>query len=471
VWDDRLVAANGATVDERRTRGRAARDVAPRKGQAEWTPAPGRADVVSVLERQGETRVPELLPIRYARMAASPFAFFRGNAAIMAADLAGTPCSGLTAQLCGDAHLSNFGGFAAPDRALVFDLNDFDETFPGPWEWDVKRLGASVAVASRDVGLRAGDRRDAVTAVGRAYREAMRDFAKMRNLDVWYTRVDGNRILDRVRDGLGEKAARKVQRDMEHAERKDNLRALAKLTRRGDGDPRLISDPPLVVPIAELLPKASAAALVAGLTALVREYADTLRPDLRTVVQSYRPVDVARKVVGVGSVGTRAWVLLMLGRDEDDPLLLQVKEAQTSVLQPHLGHSRYSNQGRRVVEGQRLMQAAGDVLLGWIRTDGVDGKKRDFYVRQLWDQKLSVAIDSFESDGINAYAQLCGRTLARAHARTGDRVAIAAYLGKSDMFENALARFAESYADTNEADHQALKDAVRSGRVKAETGV
>jgi uncharacterized protein (DUF2252 family) len=463
------VADNGATVEERRARGRAAREVASRKSQGEWAPPAGRAGPIGMLERQGETRVPELLPIRYARMAASPFAFFRGSAAIMAADLAETPRSGLIVQLCGDAHLSNFGGFAAPDRELVFDLNDFDETFPGPWEWDVKRLGASVAVAGRDAGLGAHDRRGAVIAVGRAYREAMHELAEMRNLDVWYTRLEADEILARVREGLGEKAGRKVRREMERAERKNSLRALAKLTTRVNGEPRLISDPPLVVPIAELLPEADAKALVGALTGLVHDYADTLRADLRPVVQSYRAVDFARKVVGVGSVGTRAWVLLMLGRDEDDPLFLQVKEAQRSVLQPHLGRSRYANQGRRVVEGQRLMQASGDLLLGWIRTKGIDDADRDFYVRQLWDWKLSVAVESFDADGFERYGGLCGATLARAHARTGDRVAIAAYLGDSDSFDKALARFAESYADANESDHRALIDAIRSGRLAADT--
>jgi uncharacterized protein (DUF2252 family) len=423
-----------------------------------------------VLERQGETRVPELLPIRYARMAASPFAFFRGGAAIMAGDLANTPRSGLTAQLCGDAHLSNFGGFAAPDRGLVFDLNDFDETFPGPWEWDLKRLGASVAVATREAGLGARDRRGAVAAVGRAYRKAMLELAEMRNLDVWYAGLEAGEILARVRGGLGEKAARKVQRDMERAERRNSLRALHKLTRRVNGELRLVSDPPLVVPVAELLPEPDAAAVMDGLAALVRDYADTLPTDLRPVVESYRALDVARKVVGVGSVGTRAWVVLMLGRDEEDPLFLQVKEAQRSVLQPHLGRSRYVNQGRRVVEGQRLMQATGDVLLGWIRTERVDGASRDFYVRQLWDWKLSVSIEGFDGGGFERYGGLCGWTLARAHARTGDRVAIAAYLGNGDAFENALARFAESYADTNDGDHRALVEAIRSGRLAADTG-
>ena len=464
------MADNGATVDERRVRGRAARDVAPRKSHGQWAPAPGRAGAIGVLERQGETRVQELLPIRYARMAASPFAFFRGSAAIMAADLAETPRTGLAAQLCGDAHLSNFGGFAAPDRELVFDLNDFDETFPGPWEWDLKRLGASVAVAARDAGLGHRDRRGAVTAVGRAYREAMREFAGMRNLDVWHTWLRADEILVRVREGLGEKAARRMQRALERAQGKNSLRALAKLTDRVNGELRLISDPPLVVPLGELLPATDAEALSEALTAVVRDYTDTLRPDLRTVVQSYRAVDVARKVVGVGSVGTRAWVVLMLGRDDDDPLFLQIKEAQRSVLQSHVGRSRYANQGRRVVEGQRLMQAAGDVLLGWIRTKGVDDTSRDFYVRQLWDCKLSVTIEGFDGGGFERYGGLCGWTLARAHARTGDRIAIASYLGNSDSFDNALARFAESYADTNASDHQALVDAIRSGRVTADTG-
>jgi uncharacterized protein (DUF2252 family) len=460
---------SGATVEDRRARGKAARHAVPRKAHADWRVPAGRADPVAVLEQQGATRVRELLPYRYKRMAASPFAFFRGTAAIMAADLAATPRSGLIAQLCGDAHLSNFGGFAAPDRELVFDLNDFDETLPGPWEWDVKRLGASVAVAARDAGLSGRGRRTAVAAVGREYREAMRGFADMRNLDVWYTRLEADEILARARDGLGEKAARKLERDMEKAERKNSLRALDKLTRRVGGELRLISDPPLMVPLAELLPEADASSAMAeALGAIVRDYADSLRPDLRPVLLSYRPVDVARKVVGVGSVGTRAWVVLMLGRDDEDPLFLQVKEAQPSVLQSHLGRGRYASQGRRVVEGQRLMQAAGDVLLGWIRSKEVDGAERDFYVRQLWDWKYSVAVESFDADGFERYGRLCGRSLARAHARTGDRVAIAAYLGNSDSFDNALARFAESYADTNESDHRALVEAIRSGRVDAD---
>jgi uncharacterized protein (DUF2252 family) len=404
-------------------------------------------------------------------MAESPFAFFRGAAAIMAADLAAAPRCGFVSQLCGDAHLSNFGAFAGPDRELVFDLNDFDETLPGPWEWDVKRLGASLAVAGRDAGLGGRERRAAATAAARAYREAMRDFAEMGNLDVWYARLSADDILATVRERGDKRAARKVKRGMAKARTKDRLQASSKLTRRVNGRLELISDPPLVVPIKELLPEHDAEALTDGIRALLEEYTDSLRPDLCKVVESYQPVDVARKVVGVGSVGTRAWVVLMVGRDDSDPLFLQVKEAPASVLQAHLGRGRYANQGRRVVEGQRLMQVAGDVLLGWIRTEGIDGVERDFYVRQLWDWKYSVEVEELDAEHFAGYAGLCGWSLARAHARTGDRVAIAAYLGAGDSFDDALAQMAEAYADTNASDHEALLDAVRSGRIEAEMGV
>jgi uncharacterized protein (DUF2252 family) len=401
-------------------------------------------------------------------MAGSPFAFFRGAAAIMAADLAATPRSGLTAQLCGDAHLSNFGGFASPDRRLVFDLNDFDETLPGPWEWDVKRLAASVEVAGREAGFEAPDRRAAVLAAAAEYRDAMRRFAGMRNLELWYARLHAEDIHAQVRRGLGDKAARRMERRTAKARGKDSLRALAKLAARSDGELRLISDPPLLRPVRELLPGVDATALAETIRSVLRGYSATADPRVRPVIESYRFVDLARKVVGVGSVGMRSWIVLLLGRDEGDPLFLQVKEAGPSVLQPHLGRGRYANQGRRVVEGQRLMQAASDVLLGWIRTTGIDGAERDFYVRQLWDWKLSAAIDELTARALAGYARLCGWTLARAHARTGDRIAIAGYLGSGDAFDRALAGFAESYADTNERDYGELLSAIRAGRIAAE---
>ena len=458
-------------MSERRAAGKRAREAVPRKAHAVWRPPAGRADPVGILERQAETRVAELLPIRYGRMSQSPFAFFRGAAAIMAADLAATPRSGFATQLCGDAHLSNFGGFAGPDRKLLFDLNDFDETLPGPWEWDVKRLGASLAVAGRDAGLDSTQRQVAVATAARAYRKATRDFATMGNLDVWYSRLSADDILATVRGRGGKPAARDVKHRIAKARSKDRLHAFTKLTRRVDGRLVLISDPPLVVPAGELVPEPDAAAVAGAIKTILHDYTASLRPDLRRIVESYEPLDVARKVVGVGSVGTRDWVVLMLGRDESDPLFLQVKEAPPSVLQAHLGRGRYANQGRRVVEGQRLMQAAGDLLLGWIRTAGVDGVARDFYVRQLWDWKYSVEIEALDAERLAGYAELCGWTLGRAHARTGDRVAIAAYLGAGDSFDSALAQMAETYADTNDSDHEALLNAVRTGRIQADTSV
>ena len=450
--------------------GRSARRRAPRSAHAVWEAAPERVDAIAILERQAETRTPELVPVRYGRMARSPFAFFRGAAAIMAADLAATAVTGLDVQLCGDAHLANFGTFAAPDRSLVFDLNDFDETLPGPWEWDVKRLAASFAVAGRDRGLDAAARRDVVVTATRAYREAMRAFAAMRTIDVWYARLDVERTFAEWGQRLDARSRKELDRAVAKARRKDSLRALSKLTYEVDGGPRIVSDPPLIVPIGDLLDAAEAAPELARLTALLRDYRRTLPHDIRQLAASYEPVDLAHKVVGVGSVGTRAWIVLLLGRDDADPLFLQVKEAQPSVIEPFARRSAVGNEGQRVVRGQRLMQAAGDVFLGWLRVeeDLRDGRRRDYYVRQLWDAKASVSIELLSASEMRTYAEICGWTLARAHARSGDRVAIGAYLGASDRFDRAVATFSELYADRNERDHEALVTAIRDGRIAAD---
>ncbi len=423
---------------------------------------------METLEQQSRTRVPELVPLRYSRMLASPFAFFRGAAAIMARDLAPTPATGFRAQLCGDAHLSNFGGFAAPDRRLVFDVNDFDESLPGPWEWDVKRLAASFAVAGRERGFNRKHRRASVLAAVGTYRESMREFAAMRTIDVWYARLD---LTDRFESWArqAKKSRRKgVEKAFAKAWAKDSLRALSKLTHEVDGEPRIISDPPLIMPIADLVDGDERQQLEQELIAIVHGYRDTLPGDRRHLLDGYRVVDLAHKVVGVGSVGTRAWIVLLLGRDATDPLFLQVKEAEASVLAPFAGPTEFTTQGQRVVEGQRLMQAASDVFLGWFRAPaGIDSRPHDYYVRQLWDAKASVPIDALPPKEMNVYGQACGWTLARAHARSGDRAAIAAYLGKSDRFDHALADFAEAYADQNELDYAALAAAVESGAVNA----
>jgi uncharacterized protein (DUF2252 family) len=457
------------TADERAAAGRAARAVVPRSSLGAWEPAANREPAITTLQRQAETRVPELLPIRYGRMVASPFAFYRGAAAIMAADLAGAPRTGLEVQLCGDAHLSNFGAFAAPDRRLVFSLNDFDESLPGPFEWDVKRLVASFAVVGRQLGFSAQKRRSIVMAAAAAYRRAMRSFAGMSSLDVWYTRLDVEEIARRF--GASARAKQMIDRNAAKAASKDSLKALAKLTRTVDGTPQFIDDPPVLSRLEELVGPEEATRLKATADALVRSYKATLPDDRRVLLDRYRFVDIARKVVGVGSVGTRAWVVLMLGRDGEDPLMLQVKEAQTSVLEPHLGASRYKHHGQRVVEGQRLMQAASDILLGWVRGTGIDGVSRDFFIRQLWDSKGSAEVELMHARGLTTYANLCGWTLARAHARSGDPVAIASYVGGSDTFDGALADFAEAYADQNERDHAALQQAIAEGSITATFGV
>ncbi|MGH8867715.1 MAG: DUF2252 domain-containing protein [Actinomycetes bacterium] len=458
-------------VEQRAERGRAARRDVPRSSHEVFTAWAATRDPVDILERQAGSRVPELVPIRYGRMMASPFSFFRGAALLMAGDLVDTPRTGFTVQLCGDAHLSNFGLYASPERRLVFDVNDFDETLPGPWEWDVKRLAASLAVAGRDNGFSRGDCRDVVASAMGRYREVMRELAQMRNLDVWYARVDAADIEARV-SGMATKAQRKrLDATLGKARRHDNVQAFDKLTGLVDGERRIRSDPPVLVPIGELLPDPERQLVTTSLFDLVRRYGRSLASDRRALLEQFHPVDIARKVVGVGSVGTRAWIILMLGRDGEDPLFLQAKEAQPSVLSEFLGKSAYTNEGHRVVAGQRIMQASSDILLGWERVTGIDGQERDFYVRQLRDGKGSAVVEAMDPDALRVYGALCGGTLARAHARSGDRIAIAAYLGTGNTFDQALARFAEAYADQNARDHEAFVRAVRTGRVTALEGV
>jgi uncharacterized protein (DUF2252 family) len=454
---------------ERAAAGKAARAKVPRSSHGEWKPASRRRDPVKVLEDQAKSRVQELVPIRYGRMLASPFTFYRGAAAIMAMDLANTPQSGLRVQACGDAHLSNFGVFAAPDRRLVVDLNDFDETVPGPWEWDLKRLAASFAIAGRDRQFTPKETSTAVLTTARAYREAMREFATMRNLDVWYARLDVESFLGKVAKVATAKEIKRARQNVAKAHKKNSLKAFDRLVRVVDGEPQIISDPPLLVPARELLDEGQEQEYEERMREMLGRYRESLKGDRRHLFDSYRFVEMARKVVGVGSVGTRAWVLLMMGRDGQDPLFLQAKEAEASVLEPYVGESEFGNHGERVVEGQWLMQAASDILLGWLPALGFDDQKRDFYVRQLWDGKRSVEVETLAPEGLAIYGRVCGWTLARAHARSGDRIAIGAYLGKGESFDQALADFSERYADQNELDYAALADAAKSGRIEVET--
>jgi len=456
------------SVAERAARGKAARAEVPRSVHAEWLAPPGRRDPVELLEEQAASRVPELVPVRYGRMGVSPFTFYRGAAYLMAADLARSPRTDLRVQLCGDAHLSNFGAFAAPDRRLVFDVNDFDETLPGPFEWDLKRLVASFAVAGRDLGFPREQRRAVNLAVTRAYREAMEGLASMKTLDLWYSRVAAEALIAQFQSAASAKRRKLMEKNLAKTQAKDSLRAFSKLTTIVDGEPRIISDPPLIVPIEDLADGRDIEAFARG---VIRGYRRTLQGDRKQLLERFRYVHAARKVVGVGSVGTRAWIILMLGRDKEDPLFLQLKQAEASVLEPFLGKSRYANHGQRVVEGQRLMQAASDIMLGWDRITGPGGVKWDFYMRQLWDNKGSAIIEGMKPRELAAYAEICGQTLARAHARSGDSVTISAYLGKSDAMDQALADFAELYADRNELDYAELTAAVKTGRVKAETGL
>jgi uncharacterized protein (DUF2252 family) len=463
-------AARRLSPAERASRGKAARSAVPRDSHAACDPPAGRADPVSLLERQAVTRLPDLVPVWYGRMRASPFGYFRGAALAMAADLAATPVSGLVVQACGDAHLSNFGVYASPERALVFDLNDFDETLPGPWEWDVKRLAASLEVAGRDNGYRRVQRRKIVTAAVSRYREAMHGFADQGNLAVWYARADVDELREQFRAQLSAPAREKADQTVAKARTRDSMQAAGKLTRMVNGRPRIVADPPLLVPADDLVPAdADRAHLQAELAALVARCRRSLGTDRRYLLEQFEVADIARKVVGVGSVGTRCWIVLMLGRDSSDPLFLQVKEAGPSVLEGFAGASEYASHGQRVVAGQRLMQAASDMFLGWHRSRPRAGSASyDFYIRQLRDWKASADITTMSPAAMRAYGQLCGWTLARAHARSGDRIAIAAYLGRSAVFDQAIGEFAAAYADQNERDYRALAAATKAGRVPAE---
>jgi uncharacterized protein (DUF2252 family) len=471
VEQDPNLTPGGATAEtdrpapgyrQRREQGRAARSAAPRSSHAGWAPAPDRPDPVELLQAQDRDRIPALVPIRYARMMASPFAFLRGAAIVMANDLASTPKSGIRAQLCGDAHLLNFGAYASPERALLFDLNDFDETLPGPWEWDVKRLAASFVVAARDNGFDAAACHAAAQETVASYRQRMAGFSQMGELEVWYSRVGEEEVLGLLSEARsGKKTAKKVSKNVRKARGRDNLQALSKLTGVVDGRRRIIDDPPLLTRIPE------GDEIRGQINAILESYKRTLQEDRRHLLERYRFVDAARKVVGVGSVGRRAYVVLLEGRDENDPLFLQVKEAGASVLEGHVPSSLHGHHGHRVVAGQRLMQAASDIFLGWFR--GTEG--RDFYWRQLKDMKGSAKVEDMSPDELVLYAGLCGWALARAHARSGDRVQIAAYLGKSESFDRAVADFAEDYADQTERDHAALCAAVKSGKVPADAAV
>jgi len=460
------------TVDERIARGKAARAEVPRSRHAEYEAPHDRADPVDLLEDQARTRVPELVPIRYGRMLVSPFTFYRGAAKIMAFDLAGTPRSGLNVQCCGDAHLSNFGVFASPERRLVFDINDFDETLPGPWEWDVKRLASSMIIAARDNGFAVKDQDRIVLDTVTEYRTAMRTFAGMGNLEVWYAHLEVESLLAELAPTLKRGQVKRTQAVLAKAHTRDSMSAFAKLTQRLNGKAEIVDQSPLIVPLRVLLSGEEQGEAFDWLHGLVRVYRQSLDHDRRKLLEEFELMDFARKVVGVGSVGTRAWIALFFGRDGNDPLFLQMKEAEESVLEEHVGRSVYRNHGQRVVVGQRMMQAASDIFLGWIHVKaGMDGVARDFYGRQLKDWKGSAEIDQMVPEGMAAYGRMCGWTLARAHARSGDRIAIASYLGAGNVFDRAILDFSKAYADQNDSDYAALAEAVKSGRVVAQTGI
>ena len=458
------------SADERAAAGKAAREKVSRSSHGDWERPARRRDPVKVLEDQAKSRVQELVPIRYGRMLASPFTFFRGAAPIMAMDLAKTPQSGIQVQLCGDAHLSNFGVFAAPDRRLVLDVNDFDDTLPGPWEWDVKRLAASFVLAGRDNGFSTKERTRVLALLGE-YRSGMHQFAAMTNLAVWYSHIDVKAAIKELRKGVSAAVRKRTEANVAKARTRDSLQAFDKLTRVVGGQRRISSDPPLVQPIDELFGEMERHQIHDFMRAVIRRYRRTLPSDRRHLLEDFRLADVARKVVGVGSVGTRAWIVLMLGRDDTDPLFLQAKEAEASVLEEFVGRSDRRSHGQRVVHGQHLMQASSDIFLGWDHAKGYDGVERDFYVRQLRDWKGAALVATMTPATMAIYARICASALVRAHARSGDRIAIASYLGSNDAFDRALVEFSEAYADQNNRDYNALVQAEKNGRITAQHGI
>lgn len=464
-------AAPRLTREERIARGRAARVRVPRSSHAAFKSSPRRPDPVSLLEKQAATRVPELVAIRYGRMNVSPFAFFRGAALLMASDLKSMPDVGIRAQTCGDAHLANFGAYASPERRLVFDVNDFDETLPGPWEWDIKRLVASLAVAGRINNHSAAVRQSITTATVAEYRTAMSRFAAIPAIDVWYSHIDLDDVLSQVKRQLQHVEFERLTKDLAMARNRDNEHTFSKLTHIVDGAPRIVSDPPLVVPLAELYTKLEADRVLGILADVHRGYFATLSNDRRYLLSGYQLIEGARKVVGIGSVGSRTWVMLLVGRDGSDHLVLQAKETERSVLEQFLGPSEFRYHAERVVNGQRLMQATSDIFLGWTRIREQDGKERHYYVRQLRDWKWSPDFTVLSAGAMKVWGRLCGWTLARGHARSGDCIAIAAYLGQNDSFDHAMVSFAEAYADQNERDYAAFQKAVKDKRIAAVTGI
>lgn len=457
----------GRTPEERAAFGRSARALVPRSVHGEWQPSPNRTDPLEILALQETTRVPVLVPLRHERMAVSAFTFFRGAAAVMASDLASDPHSHLDVQLCGDAHLSNFGGYHSPERELVFDCNDFDETLPGPFEWDLKRLAASFEIAGRDRDFPPEARQQLVATVAAEYRLAMAELATTRNLDIWYRHVDMNFIRSRWGGGATRDMLARFEDAAAKAETKNSLKAAAKLTYLKAGIPRFRSDPPVLVPMIEVEEDPAISNPMHEIEDGLLHYQETLAGHLQHLLSQYVFTDLARKVVGVGSVGTRCWIALFIGRDDEDPLILQIKQAEASVLEPFLGASAYDHHGQRVVEGQRLMQSSSDIFLGWDRVTGEDGVRRDFYVRQLWDAKLTAPVEEMTVEGLLIYAQICGYTLALGHARSGDAIAISSYLGKSNRFDAAMVCFASTYADQNERDYEAFTAAIRAGTIDA----